>query len=779
MTTWAWLHKAAVPAVAVAFLGMGTADASAAESGAPDPTEATSAGTYIVTLTPRPSAVYAGSIRGFPATRVTDGARFDHTRPEVALYERHLLDGQDRMLSRIEDPPVLYQMATAFNGFVARLEPGQIDRLRSSARVALVERSTTEHLDAVPASDDIGLAGALALRPGPADAGQGTVVGIIDSGIWPENPSFAGLAGKASTRTKSLAGFSGTCERAERWSAKDCNDKLLAASHFVSGFGASNLAQSEVLSPRDTNGHGSHTAAVAAGNEEVAVEIQGQDFGKVSGLAPAARIASYKACWAAPDPENDGCATSDTVAAIDRAVADGVDVLNYSISGPPSTLDDSVELAFLNAAAGGVFVATSAGNDGARRGAVAHASPWVTTVGATSQQKFAGSVQLGNGVELGGVMVWDEVVRRTRLVLGRSVAAATSSAAQARVCEVGSLDPVAVQDHVVVCERGVTARVEKSAAVDRAGGSAMVLTNVGPDSREADIHSVPTVHVSAAAAADLVAYIRAAERRGHAPTARLDPVDPQRVDPQRVGPQAADLRAAHFSSRGPARTGNEDLLKPDLTAPGVGVVAAVAPSSGSDRLWDLRSGTSTSTAQVTGLAALVQSEKPRWSPVRIKSAMMTTAEDVGSADVFTQGAGQVQPRRVLTPGLAYGTTSRGWRDLAAGKMPARELNQPSVVVGGFTGRARVTRKVTNVSGKRETYAATVSGLAGLDSTVTPDKFTLDPRASQDFEVRLRTRPESGSTKDSTRGALTWTGARSGTRTQIPLVVQSAPVAPQP
>ena len=756
------LRRSAAAIVAAALVATGTTGTSTADEPAPDPTRSTGPGVYIVTLADAPSAVYNGGTPGYTPTRARGGHRFDHRRPSVTAYEKRLLASQDRLLSRLGDPAVLYQMATAVNGFAARLSGAQVKQLRAARGVALVERNTKQRLDTVATSDLLELGKVWSGHGGPENAGKGTVIGLIDSGIWPENPSFAGLPGSSTRTTAKLQGFHGTCRRAEQWNPQDCSDKVLAADFFVKGFGETNLAQSEFLSPRDGSGHGSHTASIAAGNADVAVEIEEQGFGTTSGMAPAAGIAAYKACWTAPNPGDDGCATADTVAAIDQAVADGVDVLNYAISGPPDTVADSVETAFLNAATGGVFVAASAGNDGPGEASVAHASPWVTTVGASTTHLYQGALRLGDGEEIIGAMVSDQSVRWSRIVLGSDVASATATRERARICEIDSLDPGRVENRIVVCDRGVTARVDKSAAVARAGGAGMVLANVNPDTQDPDFHDVPTVHLDAAAAADLRSYVRASKSSGRVATASLDAAGAER---SRV-PQVA-----LFSSRGPTAVRGGDLVKPDLTAPGLGVVGAVAPPSSDGRLWDISSGTSMSTAHVAGLAAFIGGVNPQWTPARVKSAMMTTSSVLpGGGSPFTRGAGNIAPRDFLDPVLTYDTSPGEWSGFLDGRVRARDLNQPSIAIGNLTGRATVTRRVTNVSGRRDTFRASVTGLDGVDATVAPAEFTLAPKASRRFTVTFETEAAAGAPVGSyATGSLTWTGRAN--RARIPLAVR--------
>lgn len=734
--------------------GAPTAQATPGGRDAADPTRATAPGVYLVTLAGRPTAVN-------PATRPAPGRRFDRTRPEVAVLARRLRAGQDRVLDSAGDPVVLYRWTTALNGFAAVLDETQVKRLRADDRVRLVERSTVQR----PASDTaaflglLGADGAWGEAGGPARAGRGVVVGVVDTGIWPENPSFAGLPQQSPGTSPALPGFHGACVAADQWKADDCNDKVVSARWFVSGFGRDRLASTEMLSARDSTGHGSHDASTAAGERRVDVEIDGQGFGTDSGMAPAARIAAYKACWTAPDPADDGCATADTVTAVDRAVADGVDVLSYSVAGSTDPTD-TLSRAFLSAASAGVFVATAAGNRDDGAPGVGNAAPWVTTVGASTHALHQGAVVLGDGTSYVGAMASDKEVPPTGIVLaGDAVADGAEPAAAAR-CETGSLDAAVVADRIVVCERGVTPRAEKSAEVARAGGIAMVLVNTVADTVEPDVHAVPTVHLDVDEATALTAYVRGA---GDQATAALDP----------DGAQEEPLPAiAPFSARGPLPVGG--LLKPDLTAPGVAVVGAVAPPSSSGRLWDLRSGTSVSAPHVAGLAAFLRGVHPTWSPARLKSAMMTTADDLqGSAGPFAEGAGQVDPTGFLHPGLVLDTTPAAWRRYLSGDLRAQDLNLASLSVGRLVGQATVVRRLTNVGATTETYTASATGLDGIDVRVSPASVTLRPGQTGAVRIRLVATP-SAPVSDYARGHLTWTGGRHEAR--IPVVVRTESVA---
>ncbi len=384
----------------------------------------------------------------------------------------------------------------------------------------------------------------------------------------------------------------------------------------------------------------------------------------------------------------------------------------------------------------------------------------MATVGASTHALHQGAVRLGDGSSYVGAMASDKGVGRTGIVLARDAAADGTAPAAAARCEIGSLDAAAVADKVVVCERGDIARADKSTAVSRAGGAGMVLVNTGPDSLEPDVHAVPTVHLDVADGAALEAYVRAAGDRA---TAALDPDGSEEVPLPAIAP---------FSARGPLPGG--DLLKPDLTAPGVAVVGAVAPPTSSGRLWDLRSGTSVSAPHVAGLAAFLRSVHPTWSPARLKSAMMTTADALeGSAGPFAEGSGQVDPGGFLDPGLVLDSTPAAWRRYLAGDLRGQDLNLPSVSVGGLVGRTTVVRRLTNVARSAETYTASVTGLGGVDVQVRPSTLRLRPGQTRAVRIRLVATP-SAPVRDYARGAITWTGR--GHQARLPVVVRTVSVA---
>ncbi len=330
---------------------------------------------------------------------------------------------------------------------------------------------------------------------GPEHAGEDIIIGVVDSGVWPESLSFTDREDRRGVPSATgrvvydrMHRWRNRCQSGEQFSTDNCNNKLIGAQRFNAAWGGDAAIQAqrpwEFTSPRDYNGHGTHTASTAGGNHGVPTTGEAAVFGPISGMAPRARIAAYKALWSTQDGSTASGFTSDLVAAIDKAVADGVDVINYSVSGTLTNFADPVEIAFFNAAESGVFVSASAGNSGPASGTVAHPSPWITTVAAgTHNRDGQGSVTLGNGVTYNGPSLANAVGPAPLIdstAAGLPGANPTSLALCFTAADNGGtpvLDPAKVAGKIVVCDRGVNARVNKSLAVRDAGGIGMILVN--------------------------------------------------------------------------------------------------------------------------------------------------------------------------------------------------------------------------------------------------------------------------------------------------------------
>lgn len=763
-------------------------------------------GRYIVVLADEAVATYEGGIAGYARTAPRKGENLDSRRSPVADYRAYLREQQREVASDV-GATVDESYTVTINGFAADLNVDQLTDLARNKDVLALVPDELQKIQSVPGTEFLGLDGPGGVWEsigGAESAGEGVVIGVLDTGIAPENPSFAGEPlgttpgaepyrdGDTILFTKADGGtFAGVCEEGVQFTANDCSTKVIGARYFVDGFGANRIGDEttgpgEFLSPRDGDGHGSHTAGTAAGNHLVDATVAGIDFGAISGVAPGAKISSYKVCWNGPDPTttaDDGCATSDLLAGIEAAVVDGVDVINYSIGGGAAQTTISITgQAFYSAAVAGVFVAASAGNSGPGSSTLDNAAPWITTVAASTIPSYEATATLGNGEAFAGASITVDMSEGAEPVEGPLVLSTTlgdpeaASPEDIALCAPGSLDPELVADDmIVVCDRGVYDRVAKSAEVARAGGAGMILVNVTPGSVDADAHSVPSIHLDAQYRDAVVAY---AETEG----ATVSLAAGNSTDVVTPVPQVAG-----FSSRGPVLADGSDLLKPDISAPGVGILAATSNREGEDPTYSFLSGTSMSAPHIAGLALLYLGERPNATPAEVKSALMTTAYDTlavdGSTvtDPFTQGAGHADPTRFFEPGLLYLNGQADWNayaqgvgfDLGVEPIDGSDLNLASIAIGGMTASQTVTRTVTAT--QAGTFTASVQGMAGMNVAVEPSTLTFGAAGeSATFEVTF-TR-ESAPLESYATGFLTWSSG--DTTVRSPMAVQPlAIVAP--
>jgi subtilisin family serine protease len=750
---------------------------------------------YIVQLAGAPLASYDGSVKGYAATKPAGGQKLNAHSQQAKAYGDHLKSQQTDVLrtAGVDSKKAVYQYNTTFNGVAANLTAKQAQSLAHTPGVLNVFKNHTVTVDTVSTPSFLGLDGQTGVWQkqfgGSDNAGDGVIVADLDTGFWPENPSFAALPAPRKDDATIAAKWHGTCQAGADHPVT-CNNKVLGARYFDAA-GNSNANLGEFKSPRDFDGHGSHTASTAAGDHGVNAAINGVQVGNISGMAPGARLAIYKVLYESADGTTAQGSDVDIVAAVDQAVADGADVINFSIGDNVDGFGPD-ELAFMQAAAAGVFVSAAAGNAGPGAGTVDNAMPWETTVAAgTHDRGFTKTVTLGDGRTFTGVGV-GPAVSSSPLVDSSTAAAAGHSVFDATLCVLGSLDPAKVTGKIVLCQRGGNARTDKSKAVKNAGGVGMILFNASANSLNADFHFVPSIHLDTAAGTTIKSYIAA----GGSPTAALSAGTQVKVEAPSV---------ASFSSRGPSRSSGGSLLKPDIMAPGNDVIAAVSPANHSGNLWDTESGTSMATPHIAGIAALILSKHPDWSPMWVKSAIMTTATTLdnqgkpiqgqsGNATPLDFGAGQIVPAGTFNPGLVYDSTPTQWLQYSCGigvhllladgtdictitgAIAPNQLNYPSIAFGSLAGKDAVTRTVTNVTKQTSVYFADVKAPAGYKVTVSPQVLFVPAGRSASYQVTVeRTTAAFGSYAF---GSVTLRDF-SGHKVVSPLAVQSVPLAAPP
>lgn len=775
-------RTALLGAAALVLTGLVTvAPAGAEQSDAAPPSVAEStSGSYVVVMQADPL--------------VADFAPEDLGTPKAEAEAAEIVASHEEVLEEVgaEATDLVQSYTNAVNGFSALISHDEAEKLAAQKSVKLVQPDELRHLQTDSSGQFMGLTGkGRAWASGVT--GEGVVVGVIDSGIWPEHPSFADDGSYDRPDNLPLdetvgdpCDFGNTAHNTQDKPFR-CNNKLIGARQMLQTYRALEGAEADEFdSARDDDGHGTHTASTASGNAGVRATIFGRNLGRISGVAPRAHVIAYKGLG------NLGGYGSDLAAAIDQAVADGVDVINYSVGGGPS-LTGAEDIAYLFAADAGVFVATSAGNSGPGAATIGGPAsvPWVTTVGASTQERFlAGAATLvrggthGRDLTVRGASVTPGTGRALRLVDGATVGN--------ELCLADGFT-TSVKGAVVLCKRGGNGRAEKSAAVAAAGGKGMILYNTSNvDDLFTDNHAVPSLAVDLREGLVVKRYIASTRN----PRAEI-----------RTG-WTTRWRAAPsmtlFSSRGPDPVA-EDIIKPDVTAPGLQILAGNSPfpdpGNVQGELFQAIGGTSMSSPQVAGLLALLKQVHPDWTPAMAKSALMTSAhQDVrdndrtSPADPFDMGAGHVDPGKAsgrgsaFNPGLVYDagfTEYLGFlcdaepsvfanpdatcSSLAAHDVPttAVDLNLASIGVSSVPGARTITRTVTSVADRTLTWRVSVDKPTGFDVSVSPKRITLAPGDSASYTVTFTNRR---APVDTWRfGSLTW---RAGDyRAYSPIAVQ--------
>jgi subtilisin family serine protease len=754
-------------------------------------------------------ALVLGMVVGLSATKsayiVHMTRNASHTDISVkADWYRELLRIAD-LEREVEEGDLHHVYHHTFHGFSALLTPQQVAYLESSESVIQLQRDTLQivpHTTYTP--EFLGLANGT-LWP-ESDYGDDVIIGVVDTGVWPERLSFG------EQRLGPIpARWNGTCETGTNFSAADCNRKLIGARSFSKGFIAQGGQIREDLgsynSPRDSDGHGTHTASTAAGRWSYRAHIAGGlGRGTARGMAPKARLAVYKALW------EGSAANSDILAAIDQAAADGVDVLSLSIGRPfdpenigvvrPELWNDLFAIASYGAMKKGVFLSFAAGNEGPQLpglpGTVDNVAPWITTVGAsTTDRIFAADVVLGDGTVLHGEsgLNTKTLPRFTPLIFAGDAALNASNVLFATVCLPNSLNPALVKGKIVMCYTGAD---NDGAAVLEAGGVGVIVATVPGRGEEIAVlmhHVLPTVRVGAAAGILIRLYIT--NSTAAAPQAQL------RLPGKTQYTRKPAPAVAAFSSRGPHARYPFNVIKPDMIAPGVDILAAGIR----ENQYAMQSGTSMACPHVSGLAALLKAAHPSWSSAAIRSALMTTATTKDSSNgtitvlesgepgsPFDFGSGFVQPERATDPGLVYDLTPgdylnylctlgypaqiiRAFEDDAP-PCPAtpprfQDFNYPSFIVTGKAGSTtNATRTLTNVGPAPATYVASViSPVGNITISVHPPTLSFtDSSKKQSFVLTVSVKNTSLAEE---YAKLTWSDGVHAVQSPIVIVVSQS------
>ncbi|KAL5554861.1 hypothetical protein UlMin_037097 [Ulmus minor] len=591
------------------------------------------------------------------------------------------------------------------------------------------------------------------------------IIGLIDTGAWPESESFSDKnMGSPPTKWK------GTCQGDGNFT---CNNKLIGARWYNSD---KIFDEKDFKSPRDSIGHGSHTASTAAGREVPGTSYYGLANGTARGGVPFARIAIYKVCWLT------GCSAADILAAFDDAIADGVDVISVSLGagGPIEYFEDPIAIGSFHAMKKGILTSNSAGNSGPFPLTVSNYAPWSLTVAAsTIDRKFVAKAVLGNGLIFDGIVInsFDLHGASFPLIWGGDAAnfSAGSDQGISKYCFPESMNSLLVAGKIVFCEAFLD-----GSGIMLANGVGTIMTDYEIPTDVAFNFPLPVTVISREDGQKVLDYIKTSEY----PIATIQ-----------YGETWDDSMApsvVSFSSRGPSPI-SPDILKPDITAPGVDILAAwspVSPPSGADLdtrsvNYNIISGTSMSCPHVSGAAAYIKAAHPDWSPAAIKSALMTTATILDPRKhedrEFAYGSGHINPDKALNPGLVYDACAADYINFlckqgynattlsyitgdnsssCSGVTPGRgwDLNYPSFSVPVEDGQkinAVFTRTVTNVGSANSTYSLIIYTRSSISITVEPASLSFSAVGEKkNFTVTVTGGPITQQQIES--GAIMWT-----------------------
>ncbi|PSR88051.1 Cucumisin like [Actinidia chinensis var. chinensis] len=665
----------------------------------------------------------------------------------------------------------------SFNGFVAKLTEEERKKLASMEGVVSVFPNEKKQLHTTRSWDFMGFPQGVRRAAGPE---SDIIVGMLDTGVWPESESFSDEGfGPLPSKWK------GSCQSPANFT---CNNKIIGAKYYKSD---GDFGQGDIDSPRDSEGHGSHTASTAAGRLVSDANLFGLGSGTARGAVPGARIAVYKVCW------SNGCSEADILAAFDDAIADGVDIISLSVGGGAlDYFEDSIAIGAFHSMKNGILTSNSGGNSGPDPETISNVSPWSLTVAAsTIDRKFVAKVKLDNSKAYEGMAINTFILNQSMypLVYGGDVPNTRQgfTREESRYCIFGSLDKTLVNGTIVLCDALATGEEPLNAG---AVGTVM------QDDRYLDLafsFPLPATYLNLSDGGEVYNYINITSE----PTAIIE-------KSTEIKDELAPF-VVSFSSRGP-NTITSDILKPDLTAPGVDILAAwslattVTGDEGDTRVvpYNIISGTSMSCPHATGAAAYVKSFNPTWSPAAIKSALMTTASPMTAAinndAEFAYGSGHIDPVKAVNPGLVYDAgeadyvkflCGQGYSDKSlrlvtgdnssfcseSNNATVWDLNYPSFAISSSSKSESVTRvfhrTVTNVGSPVSVYKATVVAPPGFTVVVEPSVLSFKAIGQKlAFAVTVSGVAASGSVGS---GSLVWDDGVSQVRSPIVAFVASS------
>ncbi len=752
------------------------------------------------------------------------GNRYKADSPAMQAYTETMQARQEAVATDIGNVNIIHSYVHTFNGFAAKMTYAQAQQLKKHPDVLGVWEDQVFELQTSNTPTFLGLTTGPDGAHRPDLKGEGIIVGILDTGITPENPSFSD---DGSYSDPADLGWSGICDAGAESEAADdgsdtfqCNNKLIGARFYNGSFKSSYKIQyglGEFDSPRDADGHGSHTAGTAAGNEGVIATLNGSVVGTMSGIAPRARVAAYKVCWNSDyvnpvtnDPER-GCFLGDSMAGIDKAVEDGVDVLNYSI-GNSTDLTTPVYRAALDATAAGVFFAASAGNSGPEPETTGNNAPWMTTIAASTYDGISATnvLQVTSRIPQENIAFTEGGITKPLVETGDREGNLVIAEPLLGCFEGGVSSPLDnaadIAGNIALMSRGECAFTEKVERAQLAGAIAVVIYS---DGRPVTVlggngsYSIPGGMISSEDGEALNDAITEGEDITIKIGAGLF------ADQVEVGNIMAD-----FSSRG-ANLSTTDIIKPDITAPGVRILAATTSTpmfAPHGQQVKYLNGTSMSSPHIAGMAALMMSKYPDWTPAQVKSALMTTAyQDVAKedavtpADLFDFGAGHADPIPALEPGLTFDASyfdymafmcGTGADDfvlaqtefsceefVAAGfAIDPSQLNYPSIAIGELSSEETIFRTVTSVADVAGTYTATIQMAPEINVLLTTFDSDGNPTADGSMFVEAGgtgnfaltfSKAEDAVENEWYFGSITWRD-QNGHSVRSPIAVNAAP-----